>query len=177
MKIIHDLALQKIKARVNNTDEWITILKMSTQLRIKGLRDLAAQTLRWTLNPSKKIELATECSFEPWLLDVYTHFLTRTPTISVEEEEQIGWNTTAKLFRARHRQLELCKHKDEDKDIKFDIQTAIASDFDNIVAFDNSPISFLRPELLTAADPGIIQKDETYYLVDIILSVNSFVIF
>ena len=111
MKIIHDLALQKIKARVNNTDEWITILKISTYLRIEGLRDLAAQTLRWTLDPLKKIELATECGFEPWLLDVYKGFLARTQTISVEEEEQLGWNTsevipcTPSSFRAMRRRI------------------------------------------------------------------------
>ena len=178
-KIIHDLALQKIKARINNTDEWITMLKISTQLRIEGLRDLAKLTLRCRLDPSKKIDLATECGLEHWLLDAYTRFMRRKKAISVEEEEQLGWNTTAKLFRVRHRQLELSEYEyeDEDEDIKFDFQTVIASEFVNIIAFHKSPISFLRPELLTAADPGIIQRDEIYYLVDTTLSVNFFMIF
>ena len=173
MKIIHDLAIQKIETRINNTDEWITIFKISTRLRIEKLRDLAIRTLRpRELDPLKRIELATEYGLElPWLLD---EFVTRKKAISVEEEEQLGWNITAKLFRERHRQLEQ-EIEDEYYDIKSDIRTVVGRD--NIGAkFDNSLISFLRPELLTATDSSIIQRDETYYLVDVILSVSIFVI-
>jgi hypothetical protein len=175
MNLIHDLALQKIEARINNTDEWITVLKISTQLRIKGLRDLAEQMLWGKLGPLKKIELATQCSIESWLLEGYRESVERAEAISIEEEEQLGWNITANLFRVRHRQLNLST-KSAAKLVS-DIQTTFAKEFTNIAAFDHSPISYLRPELHTAADPGIIQRDETYYLVDIILSVNFFVIF
>jgi len=174
MNLIHDLALQKIEARINNTDEWITVLKISTQLRIKGLRDLAEQML-WRVGPLKKIELATQCGVGSLLLEGCTEFVERTEAISIEEEEQLGWNITANLFRVRHRQLNLST-KSAAK-LVLDIQTTFAKEFTNIAVFDHSPISYLRPELHTAADPGIIQRDETYYLVDIILSVNFFVIF
>jgi hypothetical protein len=34
MKRIHDLALQKIKAQITSSDEWIVALEMSTHLKI-----------------------------------------------------------------------------------------------------------------------------------------------
>ena len=37
MNRIHDLVLQKIEAQITNEDEWIAALKISTQLRIKGI--------------------------------------------------------------------------------------------------------------------------------------------
>ena len=68
-------------------DEWIAVLKISTQLRIKGLQDLMEQTLQSTLSPLEKIELATECCNEPWLLEGYTEFVMRDEAILVQEEE------------------------------------------------------------------------------------------
>ena len=175
MNRIHGLALQKIEARISNrkTDEWITVLKISTHLRIKGLRDLAIKML-WTLGPLEQIELAIECCIEPWLLQGYTQLTRRDEAISVQEEERLGWDRVANLFRVRHRQL----HAETKRGIKLDsdIQTTFASEFANIAVFDHSPISYLRPELHTAVDPGIIQRDKTYYHVYIILSVNFFTI-
>jgi hypothetical protein len=173
MKRLHESALQKIRARIqSNTDEWIAVLKISTQLRIEGLRGLAKEKLREKLDVSKKIELATECSIEDWLLNVYTDFVQRAQPISAEEEEQLGWKRASNLFRVRHRYLQ-----NPNSDTRGDIYTTFASEFNNIVPFDNSPISYLRPEFHTATDPGIIQRDEVYYLVDIILSVNCFTTF
>lgn len=174
MNLIHDLALQKIEARINNTDEWITVLKISTQLRIKGLRDLANRMLRSTLGPLEKIELATECCIEPWLLEGYIEFATRAEVISVQEEERLGWDRVANLFRVRHRQLD--PFSKSCVQLGSDIRITFASEFANIAVFDNSPISYLQPELHTAVDPGIIEKDKTYYHVYIILSVNFFTI-
>jgi hypothetical protein len=173
MNLIHDWALRRIKTRISNTDGWITVMEVSTQLRIKGLRKLAENILGRKLGPLKMIALATECSVEPWLLNGYKKFVTRAQAISVEEEEQLGWNRAANLFRIRHRQLE----KFEKTDLDLDIRTTFASDFANIAAFDRSPISYLRPALHAVANPGNIQRDETYYHVNIILSVNLFMTF
>jgi hypothetical protein len=139
---------------------------------MEELRGLAKEMLWVQLDVSKKIELATECNIEPWLLIVYTDFVQRVQSISVEEEEQLGWKRAANLFRVRHRRLQ-----NPYSDTRADIRATFASEFNNIAPFDNSPISYLRPELHTAADPGIIQRDEVYYLVDIILSVNFFATF
>jgi hypothetical protein len=174
MNLIHRWALQKIRARVNNADEWITVLKISTQLRIVGLRDLAKEMLWTKLGPLEKIELATECCIEPWLLEGYTNFITNDKAISVQEEERLGWDRAANLFRVRHRQLDRFANPVVQLDL--DIRTTFASEFANIAAFDNSPISYLRPELHTAVDLGFIQRDKTYYHVYIILSVNFFTI-
>src|SRR6202041_1179882 len=83
MNLIHDSALRRIKTRIKNTDEWITVMGVATQLRIKGLRDLVKRTLGRTLGPLKMIELATEYSIEPWLLNGYKQFATRAEAISV----------------------------------------------------------------------------------------------
>lgn len=171
MTTIHSLALQKIETRINNPDEWITALKISTLLRIQGLRDLSIRMLTGKLSSLKKIELATECKIQPWLLQGYTDFVTREQVISVEEEEQLGWSRTFNLFCVRHRQLESESYSWNNGHVKSDIQKTFASEFADIVTFDNSPISHLRPGLRTAAT---IRRDEVYYHVDIIFSVNFF---
>jgi len=99
MKLITDLALQKIEACIDNADGWISALKMSTQQRIQGLRELSIRMLSGGLNSLQKIELATECCVQPWLLEGYTELVTRHEVMSVEDEEQLGWTRTSNLFR------------------------------------------------------------------------------
>jgi len=90
---------------------------------------------------------------------------------SVQEEERLGWDRVANLFRVRHRQLD--PFSKSCVQLGSDIRITFASEFANIAVFDNSPISYLQPELHTAVDPGIIEKDKTYYHVYIILSVEN----
>jgi len=127
-----------------------------------------------TLGPLKKIKLATECCVEPWLLEGYTVFVTRAEAILIEEEERLGWDRAANLFHVWHCRLGLFKKSD--KKLYLDIRTTFTSEFTHIAVFDNSPISYLRPELHTAVNPGIIQRDKTYYHIYIILSINFFAI-
>ena len=174
MKRLHELALQKIGPRIGSTDEWIAVLKIATQLRMEGLRKLAEEMVLMRLNfkeVKKIIGLATEFGIKDWLLYLYENFVERAQPISIEEEEQLGWKRAADLFRVRHRRLQ-----NKSSDIRGDLCTTFASEFNNMALLDNSPISCLRPELHTAADPGIIQRDKVYYL-DIILSVNFFTTF
>ena len=169
MELIHKSALQKIK--INNTDEWITALQISTQLRIKGVRDLAIQNLR-SLSSWRKLELGAECGIVKWLLEVYLEFVMRFESISLEEEERLGRNRTANLFRLRYLRLKPSGYGK--LDIKSNIRTVFASEFADMAALDHSPVSYLRSELHTATDPGVIQRDNMFYHVDIIFSVNFF---
>jgi hypothetical protein len=165
MDVIHKLILKEFAA--NNTDEWISVLKISTQLRIKGLRALSIEMLWTKLSPPRKIELAIEYGIETWLLRVYRYFMERAECISVEEEEELGWNRTANLFRLRHGLL----LEPVQPNFDLNIRETFASEFADIAAFDHSPISYLRPELCTTSDPTVIQRDEMFYHVDIIFSV------
>jgi hypothetical protein len=174
MKLITDLALQKIEACIDNADGWVSALKMSTQQRIQGLRELSIRMLSGRLNSLQKIELATECSVQPWLLEGYTELVTRHEVMSVEDEEQLGWARTSNLFRVRHRYLEEFSNRNV---AELDIQTTFASEFDLISAFDLSTVSYLQEDLRTATDSDVIQRDEAYYHVDIIFSVNFLKLF
>jgi hypothetical protein len=174
MKLITDLALQKIEACIDNADGWISALKMSTQQRIQGLRELSIRMLSGRLNSLQKIELATECCVQPWLLEGYTELVTRHEVMSVEDEEQLGWTRTSNLFRVRHRYLEETMFLN---DTELDIHTTFAKEFDLISAFDLSTVSYLQPDLCTATDSDVIQRDKAYYHVDIIFSVNVLKLF
>ena len=173
MKRIHDLALQKIKSQIANSDEWIIALRMSTRLKIQDLRNLAIPMIVHNLSSLEKIKLGTECNIQPWLLQGYAEFVMRQETISAEDEEKLGQSRTSNLFRVRHRRLEALSHE-HDHNIQSDIRQTFAKEFTYVAAFDCSPFSHLRSELYTETDPGVIQRDKEYYCVYIIFSVRSF---
>jgi hypothetical protein len=168
MKLIHDLALQKIPTRIHNSDQWIDVLKYSTQFRIQELWEIAIWQLTNPLSPSKKITLAIECNIGPWLTTGYTTFATRQQCISAEDEKELGPSRTSNLFRVRHRRLEAKSLHD----VRVDIKNTFKSEFSAIEAFDTSPISYFRPDLRTAVDTSTIKRDEVYYFVDIIFRVK-----
>jgi hypothetical protein len=171
MKPIYDLALRKILTQIHKSDEWIAALKMSTQLKIRDLREIAIGKLTDQLtSPLQKIELGTEYKISSYLLEGYTEFVTRKDVISAEEEEQLGWRRTSSLFRARHRRLEKTS---EYTGVQPDILNILAKELADIDAFDCSQISHLRPEIPTATDPSIIQRDEEFYCIDVIFFVKS----
>jgi hypothetical protein len=170
MALIQDLALRKIPTRIHNPEEWISVLKISTQSRIQELREIAIRKLGRKLGPRQKVTLGIKYSIEPWLMDGYTALVTRENGLSTTDEACLGWSTTANLFRIRHRILE-ARHTSY---VRVDIRRTFASEFADIAAFDSSHISYLRPDLHTATDSDAIQRDKTYYYVDIVFKVKSF---
>jgi len=128
MKLIQDLALQKIRQRIHNSDEWFAALDISTQLKIQGLREMAIERLSRDepISPLKKIELAFKYNIQDWLMQGYIEFVTRQEVISVEDEEQLGWTRTSNLFRVRHRYLEGAMFSNRN-DAELDIQTTFAT--------------------------------------------------
>jgi hypothetical protein len=97
------LAVKTMSNLSASEEEWITLLKVSSEHQFVDVRELAIQTLTalHTMSPLKKILVAKECMIPDWLLDGLVEFLVRKPTISVEEEDQLGLKTTTKLFRLR----------------------------------------------------------------------------
>ena len=118
-----------------------------------------------------KIELAMECKIQPWLLEGYTEFVTREKTISAEDEKQLGWDTTLKLFCVRHRRLEALVLHHTTPNHQKDIQNTLKNELAD-ATFNDSPISYLRPDLHTEINPDVIQRDKLYYHDYIIFSVN-----
>ena len=171
MKQIQDLALKKIPTRIHNSDEWTAALDISTQLRLQGLREMAIRELSGNLSSLKQVEFAVKYSIQPWLIEGYTAFVARAQGISEEDEEQLGPSRTANLWRVRHRQLDRTQLS---HNITSDIQTTFQSEFTDILAFDNSPISYLQPDLCTVTDPDAIRRDKAYYFIDTIFLVKSF---
>jgi hypothetical protein len=178
MKPVYDLAIRKVATRIQNSDEWIAALKMSTQLRIRDFREIAIEKLADQLTSAlQKIELGIEYKIQSWLLEGYMEFVERNEVISVEDEAQLGWSRTSNLFRVRHRRLQ-ASHQAYfyNHDVQTDVQDTFAEEFADTAESEIvwSPISHLRPELYTATDPGVIQRDEEYYCVEIIFSVRKF---
>ena len=103
MKWIHDLALQKIKAQIASSDEWVVALEMLTHLKIRGLWDLAIPMIIQNLSSLQKIKLGTEYNIQPWLLQGYMEFVMRQETILVKNEEKLGQSRTSNLFCMWHR--------------------------------------------------------------------------
>ena len=164
-KLVPDLALQKIEALVEDSNGWVGALRLSSQLKIQGLQDLSIRMLSGKLATLMKTELAIECKIRPLLLAGYTEFVTREETISVEDEKRLGWDTTFKLFCVRHRRFQGHNHQ---KDVENTLQNELA----DVTMFNDSPISYLHPNLHTAINPDVIQRDKLYYHDYIIFSVN-----
>jgi hypothetical protein len=168
------MTLKKIEAEVDSSEIWIAALRLSTQLRIQGLRDLSIRMLSEELPCLKKIELAAECKIQDWLLEGYTEVVTRRETISEEDEEQLGWDTSFKLFGIRHRRLEKRVYYTASDRLK-DIESTLKNELADAAMFDDSPISYLRPNLRTAINPDVIQRDKLHYHDYTIFSVNFLV--
>jgi len=171
MKRVYDLALRKVPTRICDSDGWCAALETSTLMGIRELRELAIRELDiGTLSPMKKVNLGIKYNTESWLMEGYIDFVRREEVISVEDEEQLGWSRTSALFRIRHRVLQ-----GQHVNVSSDIRKAFKNEFADITtSFDNSLVSYLRPELHTATNHDVIRRDEVYYTVDIVLSVMSF---
>jgi hypothetical protein len=170
MKPIRTLALQKIPSRIQNTEEWIEVLRISTDLKIQELREMAIREIHPTLCEFGLIELGIKFGVGVWLKEGYTTFVTRTKSISVQDEERLGWDTTSKLFRVRHRHIE----PPHVVSVAGDIQATFKREFRQVQKFNDSPISNLSTDLRTETDLDAMQHDKEYYFVDIIFLVSFF---
>ncbi|KAJ7314358.1 hypothetical protein DFH08DRAFT_716740, partial [Mycena albidolilacea] len=76
-------------------DEWISVLKLSTQWRFLDARKLAIQQLqsRSDIESVERVVLARQYDVAAWLRIGYTELVQRRDVIYREEAEKIGWET------------------------------------------------------------------------------------
>ena len=77
------------------------LLKLSTKLGIREIRNAVIQALSSTLGSVQLIQFSTEFQVDSWALEGYMQLVLAKDGISVEDEERLGWKTTSKLFRIR----------------------------------------------------------------------------
>jgi hypothetical protein len=84
-------------------DEWISVLKLSTQWRFIDTRNLAIQQLhsRLDLEDVERIQLAQQYDIADWLRMGYIHLVKRNRGMSQDEARKIGWETAFHLCQAR----------------------------------------------------------------------------
>ncbi|KAJ7812017.1 hypothetical protein B0H14DRAFT_2858385 [Mycena olivaceomarginata] len=84
-------------------DEWISVLKLSTQWRFIDARNLAIQQLhsRPDLEGVERIQLAQQYDVADWLRMGYIHLVQREHGMSQDEARKIGWEIAFHLCQAR----------------------------------------------------------------------------
>jgi hypothetical protein len=101
MTKIREMAVQEILLlhKQAGTECQKVLLKLSSKLEIREIRDAVIQALSGALGPVERIHLGTEFRVYSWLLEGYKQLVLN--GILVEDEERLGWKTTSKLFRVR----------------------------------------------------------------------------
>jgi len=107
MAKVRETAVKKILEFRVGRDDQTNLLRLSTKLRIKEIRDAAIQALSGVLQPIELVQLGTEFQVESWLLQGYQQLVEAPDGISVGDEKRLGWNTTSKLFRIRDEYLQM----------------------------------------------------------------------
>ncbi|KAF8216986.1 hypothetical protein K438DRAFT_1798115 [Mycena galopus ATCC 62051] len=89
-------------------DEWISVLKLSTQWRFLDARDLAIKHLsdQPDIAIVDRILLARQYDVAAWLRKGYTDLAQRPRGISTEEAKKIGWEAAFRICEARDQALQ-----------------------------------------------------------------------
>ncbi|KAJ6456078.1 hypothetical protein C8R45DRAFT_1034843 [Mycena sanguinolenta] len=84
-------------------DEWISVLKLSTQWYFLDARDLAIKQLdeRPDIGSVERILLGRQYDVATWLRMGYNDLAKREEGISLEDAAKIGWETTVRLYQTR----------------------------------------------------------------------------
>ncbi|KAK7024959.1 hypothetical protein R3P38DRAFT_2951946 [Favolaschia claudopus] len=113
LKFLYPLNVKQVmrkQSRWLTKDEWISVLRLSTQWRFLEARTLAIQTLdnNWgnDMGGVQRIILARQFDIATWLRMGYIDLAQRGEAISREEAQQIGFETAFGLSRAREMALE-----------------------------------------------------------------------
>ncbi|KAK7012715.1 hypothetical protein R3P38DRAFT_3018777 [Favolaschia claudopus] len=88
-------------------NEWISVLKLSTQWNFLDARNLAIFHLHTDhIEPVERIMLARQYDVAPWLKIGYTDLAQQPERMTREEAEKIGWKTAFLLSQMREMALE-----------------------------------------------------------------------
>ncbi|KAF7370268.1 hypothetical protein MSAN_00658000 [Mycena sanguinolenta] len=105
LKVLYPLDVLQVwnNASRLTKDDWISVLKLSTQWRFLAVRDLAIQRLdnHGDIEIIERILLARQYDIADWLRKGYTALAERTQGITSEEAKRIGWETAFLLCQVR----------------------------------------------------------------------------
>lgn len=84
------------------SEEWISVLKLSTMWAFGKLRQKAIKRLgKLNIDPVEKVMLARNCKVEQFLVDGYEELLRREEGPSLEEAKVLGYEVVIQLYRMR----------------------------------------------------------------------------
>ncbi|KAF8216959.1 hypothetical protein K438DRAFT_1559229, partial [Mycena galopus ATCC 62051] len=88
-------------------DEWLSVLKLSTQWRFLEARDLAIAQLNnhSDIGDVELILLARQYDVATWLRKGYMSIAERSEIISEEEAQKLGWQTAFRLSQLREKRI------------------------------------------------------------------------
>lgn len=95
-----------LKLPITDNKAGADVLRMATEWELEEIRQKAIGYLGQQAEGVEKIHLATEFKMTGWQLEGYRQLVERNRGISSEEEESLGWETTMKLFKLRHRLIQ-----------------------------------------------------------------------
>ncbi|KAF8216953.1 hypothetical protein K438DRAFT_1798071 [Mycena galopus ATCC 62051] len=103
LKILYPL--QICRTDFMSKDEWISVLKLSTQWHFLEARDLAIKQLNdhSDIADVERVLLARQYDVAAWLRKGYTSFAKRSEIISEEEAQKLGWQTAFRLSQLREK--------------------------------------------------------------------------
>ncbi|KAK7024955.1 hypothetical protein R3P38DRAFT_3356199 [Favolaschia claudopus] len=101
LKVLYPLDIPQILSMPK--DDWISVLKLSTQWYFIDARELAIQQLndRPEIGSIERILLARQYDVAAWLRMGYNDLARREEGISLEDAAKIGWETTVRLYQTR----------------------------------------------------------------------------
>ncbi|RXW20424.1 hypothetical protein EST38_g5413 [Candolleomyces aberdarensis] len=82
-------------------EEWLSVLKLSTEWFFDGFRKRAINNFTsLNLDPVDKVNLGTQLNVSSWIKTGYRELVTRID-ITVEDARQVGWGAAIKLYGVR----------------------------------------------------------------------------
>jgi hypothetical protein len=106
MAKVQEMAVKRIIKFQLSSDGQMDLLRLSTKLEIKEIRNAVVQTLSSALQPSELVQRGIEWRVRSWLLQGYKQLVEAPVGILAEDEKRLGWQTTSKLFRIRDEYLQ-----------------------------------------------------------------------
>lgn len=89
------------------TDEWISVLKLSTMWEFLRLKDLAVHNLDGLLSlqalPAQRVALARQYDIKAWLIPAFNALAQRESPLTKEDFEAIGLDDFLKLVQVREK--------------------------------------------------------------------------
>jgi len=103
--------LSVTKAGWMSKEEWISVLKLSTQWYFLDTRDLVINQLDklTDMGNVERILLARQYDVPAWLRMAYRNLVLRHEGISLGDAEKIGWETAFRLYQVREMALKSSK--------------------------------------------------------------------